>query len=106
MRTKTNPHAGGMGAAEARVAQECAQPFTERSQRNQFSSEYVLAALHSSALCARLIAAEAETIQVGLRQGLISPQAALLWARDAGVLDLVSQDEAGSATDELMEVAP
>ena len=68
---------------------------------SQLRQRYVLSALRSGALRTRLIAAEADTIYIGLRAGLISPEAALLWARDAGVLDFVSQDDIESAAQEM-----
>jgi len=68
---------------------------------SQLPQEYVLSALRSGALRTLLIAAEADTIGIGLRAGLISPEAALLWARDAGVLVFVSQDDIESAAQEM-----
>lgn len=68
---------------------------------SRLPQEYVLSALRSGALRTRLIAAEADTICIGLRAGLISPEAALLWARDAGVLVFVSQDDIESAAQEM-----
>jgi hypothetical protein len=69
------------------------------SPQQGLPADYALAALRCGALRARLMATEADTIGLGLRAGLISPEAALLWARDAGVLDLVSNEdiEAGAA---------
>ena len=62
--------------------------------------EYALAALRSALLRARLVVNEIETIGAGLKAGLVSPEAALLWARDAGALDIVGQEEIENAATE------
>jgi hypothetical protein len=68
----------------------------------------VLAALRSAALRARLAANEIDTIGLALRSELITPEAGLLWARDAGVLDLVGHEDiegAAAATHDLTSEA-
>jgi len=59
--------------------------------------EYALSAIRTAVLQARLIVSEAETIGIALKNEIISPDAALLWARDAGVLDFVGQSEIENA---------
>jgi hypothetical protein len=73
---------------------------------HQLTDDYVLSALRSGALSARLIANEADTIGIALRSNLISPRAAILWARDAGVLDLVGQEDIEAAAAEIMGTTP
>ncbi len=68
--------------------------------------DYTITALRSAALRARLLVNEAETIGIALRDGLISPDAALLWARDAGVLDLVGRDDAEFDAADMLEPVP
>ena len=69
--------------------------------------DYVLTALRAGAMRAQSIAAAADTIGIGLRAGLISSEAALLWARDAGVLDLIGQEDIEDAAAlELQGAAP
>lgn len=60
---------------------------------NEIPSDYALSALRAGALRARLIATEADTIGIALLHGFVSPEGALLWARDAGIIDLVGQDD-------------
>ncbi len=59
--------------------------------------DYVLAALRSAVLHARLIENEAIKIGIALKSGYVSANAALLWARDAGVLELVDNEDIEAA---------
>lgn len=63
--------------------------------------EYALSAVRTAVLRARLIASEAETIGIALKNEMISVDAAFVWARDAGALDFVSQDDIESADQEM-----
>jgi hypothetical protein len=96
------PHTNGAGLAsgttdnEARIGatggrHRFFKPGPDKAQ--VLLLEYVLAALRSAALRTRLAANEIDTIGLALRSELITPEAALLWARDAGVLKLVSNEE-------------
>jgi hypothetical protein len=55
--------------------------------------EYALAALRSAGLYARLLVNQADQIGLAVKDGLVSPEEALLWARDVGVLEFVAQNE-------------
>src|SRR5213075_450746 len=88
------------GAGLASVATDNEARIGAADERHRFSKpcpnkaqvlplDYVLAALRSAALRTRLAANEIDTIGLALRSELITPEAALLWARDAGVIDLV-----------------
>jgi hypothetical protein len=68
--------------------------------------EYVIAAMRSAALRARLLANEIDVIGVALRDGIVTPEAALLWARDIGALDLVGQDDAEFDATDMLEAVP
>jgi hypothetical protein len=61
--------------------------------------EYITSALRTGALRARLLANEADTIGIALRHKLVSPAVAALWARDAGVLDLVGDADIEAAAE-------
>jgi hypothetical protein len=69
------------------------------------SREYALAALRVASARARMMVADADMIGIGLRDGWVSPEGALLWARDAGVIELVGQGEIERAADKIMETA-
>ncbi len=68
--------------------------------------DYVILALRCAALRARLLTAELDTIGVAFRDGLISAEAALLWARDVGALHLVGQDDAEFDAVDMLEPVP
>jgi hypothetical protein len=57
-------------------------------------------------LRARLLANEIDVIGVALRDGIVTPEAALLWARDIGALDLVGQDDAEFDATDMLEAVP
>jgi hypothetical protein len=69
------------------------------------SREYALAALRAASAKARMMVADADLIGIGLRDGWVSPEGALLWAHDAGVLDLVGQAEIEADASEIMGAA-
>ncbi len=52
--------------------------------------EYVLAELRCAIMRARLAALDIETAGIALRAGMIEPDVALEWLRDAGALDYVA----------------
>ena len=64
-----------------------------RSERLNYaqplSRNYALAALRVAAARVRLLLAHVDMIGLGLRDGWVSPDGALLWCRDLGVLELV-----------------
>jgi hypothetical protein len=100
--------ATGDGAAQKAIR---SSHYVTNSQRHGAPQglplDYVLTVLRSGALRARLVASEADTIGIGLKHGLLSPEAALLWARDAGVFDFVGDfDIEAAASVEVMEAAP
>ena len=68
--------------------------------------EYIIAALRSAALRARLLSNELDLIGIAVRDGLVSPEASLLWARDIGALDLVGQDDAEFDAADMLEPVP
>lgn len=68
--------------------------------------EYALAALRSAALRSRLLTNELDLIGIAVRDGLITPEASLLWARDIGALDLVGQDAAEFDAADMLEAVP
>ncbi len=68
--------------------------------------EYVLVALRSASLRTRLLANELDLIGIAVRDGLITPEASLLWARDIGALDLVGQDDAEFDATGMLEAVP
>jgi predicted naringenin-chalcone synthase len=59
-------------------------------------SELFLAALRSAALRAKLDANEIETIDTALKSGLITPEYAMAWLHDIGLVDQVIVDEVRS----------
>jgi hypothetical protein len=59
-------------------------------------SELFLAALRSAALRAKLDANEIETIDTALKSGLITPEYAMVWLHDIGLVDQVIVDEVRS----------
>lgn len=61
------------------------------------SREYVLAALRTAISRARLIVNQTTTIGIALKSEMISAEAALLWAQDAGVLELVGNEDIEAA---------
>jgi hypothetical protein len=52
--------------------------------------EFLLAALRAASLRAKLMDAELNTIGVSLKAGMISPEMAMQWIRDEGLMSLVS----------------
>jgi hypothetical protein len=54
--------------------------------------EYALAAMRIAVLRARMIASEAEIIGIAVKEGFISPRAAIVWASEVGMFDLVTQE--------------
>jgi hypothetical protein len=68
--------------------------------------EYAVTALRSAALRTRLLTNEIDTIGLALRDKLISPEAALLWARDIGALELVGADDADFDAMDAIEAVP
>jgi hypothetical protein len=59
-------------------------------------SELFLAALRSAALRAKLDANEIEAIDTALKSGLITPEYAMVWLHDIGLVDQVIVDEVRS----------
>jgi len=71
------------------------------------SQDYALAALRIAAARVRLLVADLDMIGLGLRDGLVSPEGALLWCRDLGVLELIGgADFEQTIAFELQRVAP
>lgn len=62
----------------------------------QAISELFLAALRSAALPAKLDANEIEAIDTALKSGLITPEYAMVWLHDIGLVDQVIVDEVRS----------
>ena len=62
----------------------------------QAISELFLAALRSAALRAKLDANEIEAIDTALKSGLITPEYAMVWLHDIGLVDQVIVDEVRS----------
>ncbi len=52
--------------------------------------DYVLAELRCAVMRARLVALDIEAAGVALRGGMIDPETALAWLRDAGALEYVA----------------
>ena len=69
---------------------------TNSQTEKQAISELFLAALRSAALRAKLDANEIETINTALKSGLITPEYALAWLHDIGLVDQVIVDEVRS----------
>lgn len=68
--------------------------------------EYIIAALRCATLRSRLLANELDVIGIAVRDGVVSPEAAIMWARDIGALDLVGQDDAQFDPDDMFEAVP
>jgi hypothetical protein len=71
-----------------------------QARKPTITADYALAALRVGAIRTRLLVAEADTIGVALRDGWVSPEGAMLWARDCGVLDLVGDQDIKAGTSE------
>jgi hypothetical protein len=56
---------------------------------NSTDSEFLLTAIRAATLRARAAAAEFDSIGIALRRELISPDEAVAWLDDAGLLDHV-----------------
>ncbi len=69
---------------------------TNSQTETQAISELFLAALRSAALRAKLDANEIETIDTALKSGLITPEYAMAWLHDIGLVDQVIVDEVRS----------
>jgi hypothetical protein len=52
--------------------------------------EFVLAVLRAASLRAKLMDAELQTIGTSLRAGMVSPEMAIQWIHDEGLMGLVS----------------
>lgn len=74
--------------------------------KHALTREYALAALRSAALRAHLLANDLDVLTLAIRDGLVSPEAALMWARDLGVLDLVGSDDAAFDAMDALEPVP
>lgn len=68
--------------------------------------DYVITALRCAALRTQLLANELDLITIAIRDGLTTPEAALLWARDIGALDLVGRDDAEFDAMDALEPVP
>ena len=60
--------------------------------------EYALVAMRNVVRRAQLLQSQAEMIGMSLKQGIISPRAALRWASDCALFDLVPSEEIEAAT--------
>jgi predicted naringenin-chalcone synthase len=69
---------------------------TDSQTEKQAISELFLAALRSAALRAKLDANEIETIDTAMKSGLITPEYAMAWLHDIGLVDQVIVDEVRS----------
>ena len=52
--------------------------------------EFLLAALRAARIRAQLMEAELTTIGISLKSGMISPETAMLWIRNEGLMPIVS----------------
>lgn len=68
--------------------------------------EYIIATLRCATLRSRLLANELDVIGIAVRDGVVSPEAAIMWARDIGALDLVGQDDAEFDAMDALEPVP
>ena len=68
--------------------------------------EYALVALRCAALRVQLTANEINLITIAVRDGIVSPEAALVWARDAGVINLVGLDDCEFDAVDALEAVP
>ena len=73
---------------------------------NALTKEYAITALRCATLRTRLLTTELETIGIAVRDGLVSPEASLLWARDIGALELVGADDAEFDAADALEAVP
>jgi hypothetical protein len=62
----------------------------------QAISELLLSALRSAALRAKIDANAIETIGIALRNGMITPEYAVVWLHDIGLVDQVIVDQVRS----------
>lgn len=65
--------------------------------------EYALSALRLAVQRARLLASQGELIGISLKQESISPRAAIRWASDVGLFDLVPTEEIERASEMVRE---
>lgn len=65
-------------------------PRAPRQPNNRSYCDYVLAELRCASIRARLAASDIEAAAIALRGGMIDPETALAWLRDAGALEYVA----------------
>jgi hypothetical protein len=69
---------------------------TNSQQELQEAAELLLSAIRTAVLRAQMDAAEIETIGIALKSGTISPEYAVQWLADIGLVDQVLADEVRS----------
>ncbi len=110
--SKLSPNAPSITAAGADLGRrEAAYDANEvnGSERldceQSLSRDYALAALRVAAARVRLLVIDVDMIGLGLRGGWVSPEGALLWCRDLGVLELVGAADFEKAVARHLETA-